>query len=149
MAWNDIVSNAREKLRRAWVRKDGEEEVQVAAQAPRLEQLGQAALATPAVDIYENDKELLIHADVPGGSRDGAVVAWEERRGLTLSVKSRALPAGTPRVSEYQARDWYRVFELPDNLDGSKATSSIKDGVLTIRIPKRAAASKLIPVKTG
>jgi HSP20 family molecular chaperone IbpA len=149
MAWNDIVSNAREKLRRAWGPRDGEEEVQVAAQAPRLEQLDQAALATPAVDIYENDKELLIHADVPGGHRDGAVVAWDERRGLTLSVKGRALPAGTPRVSEYQAHDWYRVFELPNNLDGSKATSSIKDGVLAIRIPKRAAASKLIPVKAG
>lgn len=148
MAWNDIVSSAREKLRRALVRKDGEE-VQVAARAPRLEQLGKAALATPAVDIYESDKELLIHADVPGGSRDGALVAWDERRRLTLSVKGRALPAGTLRASEYQASDWYRVFELPGDLDGSKATSSIKDGVLTICIPKRAAASKQIPVKAS
>lgn len=148
MAWNDIVSSAREKLRRALVRKDGEE-VQVAARATRLEPLDQAALATPAVDIYENDKEFLIHADVPGGSRDGALVAWDERRGLTLSVKGRALPAGTLRASEYQASDWYRVFELPDNLDGSKATSSIKDGVLTICIPKRAAASRPIPVKAS
>lgn len=147
MAWNDIVSSAREKLR-ALVRK-GDDEVQVSAQAPRLERLDQTALATPAVDIYENDRELLIHADVPGGSRDGAQVAWDERHGLTLAVKGQALPAGTPWASEYQARDWYRVFELPNNLDGSRATSIIKDGVLTVRIPKRAAESRLIPVKAG
>lgn len=148
MAWNDILSNVREKLRWSPARKSGDP-VQVSARAPGLEKLGHAALATPAVDVYENDEEVLIHADVPGGSRDRAVVAWDERHGLTLSVESRALPAGTPRVSEYPARDWYRVFELPDHLDGSRAKSSIKDGVLTIRIPKRPAASRLIPVKAG
>ena len=76
-------------------------------------------------------------------------MAWDERHGLTLSVQSRALPAGTRWASEYQARDWRRVFELPGNVDGSRATSSTKDGVLTIRIPKRPVASRLIPVKAG
>jgi HSP20 family protein len=146
MAWNDIVSSVREKFRRGLARRD-EEAVQVSAEAPWLEQLAQGAVATPAIDMYENDEELLIHADVPGGSRDGAVVAWDERHGLTLAVRSQALPAGTLWASEYQARDWYRVFELPDHVDGSQATSSIKDGVLTIRVPKRPALSKLIPVK--
>jgi hypothetical protein len=34
-------------------------------------------------------------------------------------------------------------------VDGSKAASTIKDGVLTIRIPKRSNVEKLIPVKAG
>lgn len=114
-----------------------------------LEQLGGAPLGTPTVDVYENEKELLIHADVPGGARDGATVAWDEARGLTIFVESQALPPGTLWASEYQARDWYRALRLPNYVDGSKATCAIRDGVLTIHVPKRAAASKLIAVRAG
>jgi HSP20 family molecular chaperone IbpA len=148
MTWNEVVSNVREKIRRG-LGGSGGEEIQVAKQDTRLEQLGDAALATPVVDVYENDKELLLYADVPGGTRADATVAWDEGRGLTFLVKGRALPSGSLWASEYKPRDWYRTLTLPDYVDGSKATSTIRDGVLTIRIPKRASASKLIPVKAG
>lgn len=148
MTWNDVVTNVRDKLRRGLGRGGGHE-IQVAHDGARLEQLGDAPVATPVVDVYENDKELLIQADVPGGRPDGATVAWDEGRGLTLLVKTQALPPGALWASEYKPHDWYRVFELPSYVDGSKASSTIKDGVLTVRIPKRSAASKLIPVKAG
>lgn len=148
MRWNDIVSSVREKIRRNRNRADGQE-LQLATQAPKLEQLGSVPLATPAVDVYENDKEILIRADVPGGNRDGATVAWDESRGLSLLVKGHDLPDGAPWVSEHKRCDWYRALALPDYVDGTKATSAIKDGVLAIRVPKRAAAAKLIPVRAG
>lgn len=148
MAWNEVVSNVREKIRRS-LGRSGDQEIQVAARDTRLEQLGDTPRATPAVDVYENDKEVLLHADVPGGTRERATVAWDEARGLTLLVKGQGLPSGSLWASEYQPRDWYRELELPDYVDGSRAASTIKDGVLTIRIPKRAAASKLIPVKSA
>ena len=147
MTWNDVVSNVREKIRRGLGRD--RQEIQVAAPGTRLEQLGDAPLAAPAVDVYESDKELLIHADVPGGCPEGATVAWDVARGLSFLVKRQALPAGTLWASEYQPCDWYRSLVLPDYVDGSKATSTLKDGVLRIRVPKRAAASKLIPVMAG
>lgn len=148
MAWNDLVSGMREKLRRTLGRQAGGQ-IQVTAQDARLEQLGEAPLATPAVDVYENDREILIHADVPGGSPEGAVVAWNEGHGLTLLVKNQVPVSGALWEAEYRPADWYRAFSLPDTADGSKATSSLKDGVLTIRIPKRIAASTLIPVKAA
>jgi HSP20 family molecular chaperone IbpA len=148
MAFSDVVSNVRERLRRGIGRGNGRE-IQLAREAPRLEQLSASSLATPVVDVYENDKELLIHADVPGGYRDGATVAWNAARGLTLLVKTQEPPSGTPWASEYKPGDWYRAFELPAHVDGSKAASTIKDGVLTIRIPKRSNVEKLIPVKAG
>jgi len=148
MTWNDVVSNVKEKIRRGLGRGGGHE-IQVAQQGTRLEPLGEVPLGTPSVDVYENDKELLIHADVPGGTREGATVAWDEARGLTFVVKSQALPSGTLWASEYKPCEWYRALELPEHVDGSKATCTIKDGVLTIRVPKRAVASKLIPVKAG
>jgi HSP20 family molecular chaperone IbpA len=86
---------------------------------------------------------------VPGGTRDSTTVAWDEARGLSVLVKGQELPSGSLWASEYQPRDWYRALELPDYVEGSRATSTIKDGVLTIRIPKRAAASTHIPIRSG
>jgi len=147
MTWNEVLSNIREKIRRGVGR--GGQDVQLASPGTRLEPLGDVSLFGPAVDVYESDEEVLIQADVPGGTREGATVAWDEARGLTLLVKSQALPAGTLWKSEFEPGDWYRTIELPEYADGAKATSTIKDGVLTVRIPKRAATSKLIPVKAG
>jgi len=148
MTWNEVVANVREKLRRTLGRSD-EQDIQVATPTPRLEQLGNVPLARPPLDVYENDKEILIQADVPGGTRDGATVGWDESRGLTLLVKGEALPAGSLWASEYQPCDWYRAIGLPDYVDGARATSTIKDGVLTVRVPKRVASTRLIPVKAG
>ena len=97
---------------------------------------------------YESDKELLVQIDVPGSSRHGATVSWDEGR-LTLLVKSQELPSGSLWAWEYQPSAWYRALELPDYVDGAKAVSTLKDGVLTIKIPKRSSASKLIPVRSG
>jgi len=148
MTWNDIVSSVREKIRGNRGRADGRE-LQAATRAPKLEQLGSVPLATPAVDVYENDKEILIRADVPGGNREGTTVMWDESRGLSFLVKGRELPAGAPCVVEHKRCDWYRAITLPDYVDGNKATSAVKDGVLAIRVPKRTAAAKLIPVRAG
>jgi HSP20 family molecular chaperone IbpA len=148
MTWNQVVSNVREKIRRGLVGNAGQE-IQVQTNGTRLEQLGDAPVATPVVDVYENGEELLVQADVPGGTRDSATVVWDETRGLTFWVKRQALPAGDRWASGYESEDWYRALTLPDYVDGSRASSTIKNGVLTIRIPKRAAASKLIAVKAG
>src|SRR5688500_14853248 len=133
MTWNEIVSNVREKIRGGLVR-NGNQEIQVRTNDTRLEQLGDSPVATPLVDVYENEEEVLVHADVPGGTRDGATVVWDEARGLTFLVKGQALPAGALWAAGYEAHDWYRAITLPDYVDGSRASSTIKDGVLTIRI---------------
>jgi HSP20 family protein len=148
MTWNEVVSNVRDKIRRGLVRNGGQE-VQVHTNDTHLEQLGDSPVATPFVDVYENEREVLVHADVPGGTRESATVVWDEGRGLSFLVKRRALPEGAPSVAGHGSHDWYRALTLPDYVDGSQASSTIKNGVLTIRIPKRAAASKLIAVKAG
>jgi HSP20 family protein len=148
MTWQDVVASLKDKVRRGLVRRS-RDEVPFAEPGTRLEPLGGAPRGTPALDVYENEKEFLIYADVPGGTREGATVAWDEARGLTFVVKSRALPAGTLWASEYRPCEWYGAVELPEYVDGSNATCTLKDGVLSIRVPKRPAASRLIPVKAG
>jgi HSP20 family protein len=147
MTFNNLVSNMRERIRRGLGR--GSEQIEVAQQGTGLELLGSAPMSTPLVDVYENDNEFLIYADVPGGTREGATVAWDEARGLTFLVRGQELPSGAPWASEYRPSDFYRAVELPDYVDGARASSTLKDGVLMIRVPKRNATPKRIPVRAG
>jgi HSP20 family molecular chaperone IbpA len=146
VTWNDMLDNLRQRLRRT-IGRDRGGALEPARSSPRLEQLGDRPLATPAADVYENDRELLFLFDVPGGSRDGATVVWTEREGLKVLVRSQGLPQGQRWASEYEPADWYRAFALPDQADGSKAVSAIVDGVLTVRVPKRGNAAKLVPIR--
>lgn len=146
MALHEMVQSWKERVQRRLGRNDGPS----AWTTPvRLEQLGEAPLAVPIMDVFENDKELLIRADVPGGAKDDAVVSWDESRRLTFLVRNRARPHGRPWASEYVAHDWYSALELPDYADGASATSMMKDGVLTIRIPKKVSEPKRIPVRAA
>jgi HSP20 family molecular chaperone IbpA len=99
--------------------------------------------------MYENDRELVIYADVPGASREGTRVAWDGSGCLTFAVKRQELPSGTVWAAEYEPSECYRSLVLPDYADGSRAMPTVKDGVLTIRVPKRATTSKLIPVRAS
>ena len=147
MTINDVVTRVRDTLRRHLGHSD--RAIQLAEQSTALEPLGDAPVVNPPVDVYENDRELVIHADVPGASRDGTRVAWDGSGSLTVAVKRQELPSGMVWASEYEPCEWYRSLELPDYADGSRAMPTVKDGVLTIRVPKRATGSKIIPVRAS
>jgi HSP20 family protein len=147
MALQEVVRNWKERIGRRLGNRD--QATPATRAEARLEQLGDAPLATPSIDVFENDVEILVRADVPGGAKDDAVVAWSDGNRLTFAVKNRSHPRGRVWASEYAPHDWYRVLELPDYADGAKATSMIKDGVLTIRVPKRTTAPTFIPVRAA
>ena len=80
---------------------------------------------TPAaVDVYENENEFLVLADLPGIAQNGAEVTLEHDR-LRLEAK------GT-------ARNFRREFVVPASIDSEKVSASMKAGVLTVHLPKRA-----------
>jgi HSP20 family protein len=96
---------------------------------------------TPAVDIYETANELVLTADLPGVAKDG--LQLEVSRGvLTLE--------GEIQAADNQAqRSYYRQFTLSERIDADAGDAALKDGVLTLRLPKNEAAKpKKIEVKT-
>jgi HSP20 family molecular chaperone IbpA len=146
VAWNEMLTNIKQRVRRTIGLEEGDAAGTTPA-APRLEQMGSRPLSTPPADVYENDREMLFLFDVPGGARDGATVVWNERDGLTVLVRAQGRPQGQVWAVEYEPADWYRAFALPEYADGSKATSSISNGVLTVRVPKRSTAARLVPIR--
>lgn len=123
-----------------------EKQTSVAAQ----EQTVQRAVL-PAVDVYEDDAGITLLADMPGVPRDQLELKVE---GDALSIEGgvRALaPEGLePVYAEVRVPRYRRTFTLSRELDSARIDASLKDGVLTLRIPKQAHAQpRRIEVQAG
>jgi HSP20 family molecular chaperone IbpA len=93
----------------------------------------------PAVDIFETEEGITVQADMPGVSRDrlnlridGTNLLIEGRIGVSPQDQMQALYADV-RSAVYR-----RNFLLSSEFEASKIDANLKDGVLTVRIPKRA-----------
>jgi HSP20 family protein len=92
----------------------------------------------PAVDIYEDEKGISLYADMPGVSKDRLEIKIDRD---SLSIEGRT-ELKTPENMVAQYADitttlYRRNFTLSSELDNEKADASLKDGVLTLHIPKR------------
>lgn len=114
---------------------------QQAEQAHPVEQAAPIVWGTPAVDIYETDGELMLLANMPGVTEQG--LQLEVSRGvLTLEAERQGSENGNKH-------GYYRQFKLSDRIDADAGQAQLKNGVLTLRLPKTETAKpKKIAVKT-
>jgi len=98
---------------------------------------------TPAVDMYDEGKEIVMKADLPGINKGDLHLDLTAENVLTLSgerkMEETVKKSGLYRV-ERSYGSFSRSFELPSSVDTEKITASIKDGVLEIRLPKTEKA---------
>ncbi len=93
---------------------------------------------TPAVDILETEGGLTLIADMPGVSREQLEIGVE--KGI-LTLKGDVAGAEHEDLyREFTLVTYYRQFQLPDEVDPQKATAEVKNGVLTLYLPKAEAA---------
>lgn len=95
---------------------------------------------TPAVDIFEDAEAIHVQAELPGMKSEDVTVDVENnvltlRGQRTLSRSEDA--EGYHRV-ERRYGAFARQFLLPRTVDAEKIEAELKDGVLTVRLPKRA-----------
>ncbi len=99
---------------------------------------------TPAVDMYEDGKELVMKADLPGVKKEDLHLEIAEHT-LTLSGEKK-MEETTEKGGIYSCERSYgsfsRSFELPSDVDTGKITASLKEGVLEMRLPKTETAEK-------
>jgi HSP20 family protein len=111
------------------------------------EQLGQLVGAdapgwTPPVDLYETASAFVLMAELPGLSRDQIEIHAEEFRIMIRGARSATPGSDIPceqyhRVERGHGR-FSRAFSLPEAIDVEKVSAELKDGILTILIPKAA-----------
>ena len=109
----------------------------------------QIATMTPTVDIYENDDELLLHADMPGVSKDDITVNIENGK-LTLTGLRKLETTGAAQWEEFGETEYRRIFSIPQTINIEKVDAELKDGVLKLHLPKSEAAKpRQIEIKTA
>lgn len=111
----------------------------------RVERAREGRTYLPNCDIIEKDNELLVLADMPGVRADQLDIQYE--RGL-LTIQGRVdRDRDASRnyvVREYGVGDFHRSFEIGEGIDASRIEAEIRDGVLTLHLPK---SEKLRPRK--
>ena len=99
---------------------------------------------TPPVDLYETATEFVLTAELPGLSRDQIEIHAEDNR-----IVIRGARASGPSGSDVPCEQYHRVerghgrfsraFALPEPIAVDGVSADLKDGVLTVTIPKAAA----------
>lgn len=107
----------------------------------------------PSFEVRETDKEFSFIADLPGVKPDDLDIELVGNR-LEIGGKREAEKSqdeGTVHTYERFYGSFMRTFVLPENADLDKIDSDLKDGVLTIKVPKKAGSgqqSKKIELKS-
>ncbi len=104
----------------------------------------------PAVDIYETEEALTLVADMPGVYPENVDI---DIRDDQLTIRGTVTLEGEGEsvlLREYGVGDYYRQFTLGRMIDQSKIEAAMKDGVLTLTLPKvDKAKPRKVVVKTN
>ncbi|MBF0574330.1 MAG: Hsp20/alpha crystallin family protein [Desulfamplus sp.] len=96
---------------------------------------------TPAVDIYENDNEIILLADMPGVSTDDITIDLKDGvLTLTGDVKPWENEDESDVLVEFDIGKYYRQFNLSEAIQQEKIEANFTDGVLKLTLPKVAKA---------
>lgn len=96
---------------------------------------------TPRADLAETDEAYLIRIDLPGVAKENLDLQFNEGV-LTVSGERSAEYEGAEETVRHVERPhgrFFRSFTLPQTIDPAGIKAEMRDGVLTIRIPKLAA----------
>ena len=97
---------------------------------------------SPSVDIFETENELVLKADLPDVKSEDIEVRVENQ---TLTLKGERKfnkdegNGGYHRI-ERNYGTFVRTFTVPSTVDPEKVAAEYKNGVLTVRLPKKEAA---------
>lgn len=108
-----------------------------------------ARIFVPDADIYESEDVLTVILEMPGVARDKVKVGVEEG---VLKVEGQLdlskYEGLHPLYTEYNIGHYARSFQLSSKIDQNKITASMKDGVLSLTLPKvEEAKPRRIEVK--
>ncbi len=114
-----------------------------------VERIAQKRVYVPRVDIYEEEKEVVILADMPGVKAEDVEINLEKDI-LSLTGHLPITADSKPEYAEYGVGDYERHFTISRDIDREKIGAEMKNGVLTITLPKHPqATAHTIPVKAS
>jgi HSP20 family protein len=116
----------------------------------RLERLAaqHATAWAPPIDVYETDDRYVITAEVPGIARDQVELALQDNR---LTIRGTRSPSAETATRHYHQVErghgsFLRTFQFADAVDQEHIAADLRDGVLTVILPKAITPPRTIEV---
>jgi HSP20 family protein len=103
------------------------------------ERRNQLPTVAPAVDIHENDEEILLFADMPGIQKEEISINIDNGK-LTIVGEMKMEKSGAPGWEEFGDVEYRRSFSVPQTIDVAKVNAELKEGVLKLHLPKSEKA---------
>jgi HSP20 family molecular chaperone IbpA len=131
--------------------KPSHTETEQAKESALVERTNQVRTYAPAVDITEDNNNLYIYADMPGADEKTVKVTLENNV-LTIEAHVDDISVDGREVcgAEYAAGDYHRVFTINETIERDKIEARIKNGMLSIVLPKAEGAKiKSIPIRVA
>lgn len=106
--------------------------------------------AMPAIDMYQNEDDLIVKASLPGLTKDNVDITIAEN---VLTLRGEYKTNENEADKAYHIREQrYGIFEralrLPTDVEVDKAKAEFENGILNITLPKAEAVKpKLISIK--
>ena len=112
---------------------------------PELSRLYKMKITTPRVDIVDRDDDIMVRADVPGVTKENLDVSFTDN---TITIKGSTSAEKKEEKGDYYRNEtmkgaFTRTMYLPSDIDGSKARSTFKGGVLEVVVPKLEKARRI------
>ena len=106
---------------------------------------------SPSVDVSETETEIIFTAEFPGFEKDQIDISVNEGR---LSISGERPFTEEKDTKRHRVERWhgkfYRSFLLPKSADAEKISANLKNGVLTVTLPKKEEAKpRQIPVSVN
>ena len=104
----------------------------------------------PALDIVEQENEIVVNAELPGLKKEDIKITFENNI-LTLSSEKKPAEVSekaTVLLKEIRNSDFNRSVKFEYEIDATKISAEMSNGILTITLPKAEEAKpKQIEVK--
>jgi HSP20 family protein len=118
------------------------------ANFPKFEELAW----NPSFEVTENKDSFLFKADIPGAKKEDIEITITGNRLQVSGKRDKEQETKTDTVYTYERQygSFSRAFTLPEGADLEHTKTDLKDGVLTLVIPKIAGAvTKKIPISAA
>jgi HSP20 family protein len=105
-----------------------------------------------ALDVYQTDTDVIVKAPIAGVKPEDLEVSITDE---IVTIKGQRKEETKIEKENYFAQECYwgafsRTFALPVAVDADKATAVLKDGILTLTIPKaEKAKTKIVKIKSA
>ena len=103
----------------------------------------------PRFDVKESKGEYVLSADLPGVKPEAVAIALDRNQLKISGRRETQHKEETDKtfLSEVSYGSFSRMFTLPEGVDGGQVHASLRDGVLTVTVPKKPESQpRTIPV---